>query len=117
MSQCPPQVDPFARDPNLTSGRQYDVHSIAVYNGVVLLLVVDDLGFPGWKPAWFFDTTDVAVPKDWICNTLPGCPELLAGPAFIASSQSAYAKMVELDKSQVTRLRRRIAMSQTPKHG
>jgi hypothetical protein len=72
------------------------------------MLVIDDLNLPGWKPAWLFRTTDHVIPKDWVCNTLPDWPELLVGPDFIANSQQAYTKLVELDVSQVKRLRERI---------
>ena len=108
MSECPAQVEPYARDPNLTPGREYEVHGIAVYEGVVAFLVIDDLDYPGWKPAWLFRPTDRSLPKDWICNTLPDWPELLIGPGFIADSQDAYAQMVELDATQVARLRQRV---------
>jgi hypothetical protein len=88
------------------------VHCIAVYKGVVILLVIDDHDVPSWKPAWLFDTTNGRMPKDWICNTVVDWPELIVGPDFIAGSQGLYALMVELDKSQVKRLRERIKLSQ-----
>lgn len=112
MSDCPPQVEPYARDPNLTAGREYEVHAITVFEGVVSMLVIDDLEYPGWKPAWLFTTTDQTLPQDWVCNAFPDWPELLIGPDFIAGSQEAYAGMVELETLQVQRLRRRIAAAQ-----
>ncbi len=113
ISQCPTRVEPYARDPNVSRGREYDVHSISVYDGVVSYLVIDDLDYPGWKPAWLFRVTDRSIPADWICNSLQDWPELLIGPSFVADSQDAYAKMVELDATQVARLRQRIAAPQT----
>jgi len=112
MSKCPVSVEPYARDPNLTSGREYEVHAITVYNGLVFMLLVDDLDYPGWKPAWLFKTSDCTIPKDWICNTMPDWPDLLLGPDFIANNREAYASMVELEAPQVEKLRNRIVASQ-----
>ena len=108
MSKCPEQVEPYARDPNFTPGREYDVHAIAVYEGVVSFLVINDLKIPGWPPAWLFTVTERSLPKDWICNVFPDWPELVVGPSFIAASQDVYAQMVELDPVQVTRLWQRV---------
>ncbi len=108
MSECPAQIEPYARDPNLTPGREYVVHAVSVYEGVVGYLVIDDLDIPGWPPAWLFRVTERSLPKDWICNAFPDWPELVLGPSFIAASQDAYAQMVELDAAQVARLRQRV---------
>ncbi|ACG75088.1 hypothetical protein AnaeK_3878 [Anaeromyxobacter sp. K] len=34
-----------------------------------MLQVVDDVGYPGWKPAWLFDVVESAIPGDWICSS------------------------------------------------
>lgn len=112
LSQCPPHIEPYARDTNVTMGREYPVHAIAVYEGVVSYLLIDDLNYPSWTPAWLFTTTDLAMPGDWICNAFPGGPELVIGPSFLAESQDAYATMVELDAAQVDRLRQRVVTLQ-----
>jgi hypothetical protein len=107
MSECPVRLERYASDPNVTPEREYEVHAISVYEGVVAFLVINDLDIPAWLPAWLFRVTDRSLPSDWICNSLPDWPELLAGPTFIADSQEAYAGMVELDSAQVGRLRQR----------
>jgi hypothetical protein len=109
MSQCPPAVEPYARDPNLTPGREYDVHAVSVYEGVASVLVIDDADYPGWLPTWLFTPTEHSIPSDWLCNSFPDWPDLLVGPDFIAGSQEGYRAMVELELPQVLRLRLRIA--------
>lgn len=107
MSQCPKHLEAYARNPHLTPGREYDVQAISVYEGVVTFLVIDDLDYPGWRPAWLFTVAERSLPNDWICNALSDWPEFLVGPSFIAESQDAYARMVELEPTQVDRLRQR----------
>ena len=109
MSQCPPKLEPYARDPNLTPGCEYEVQAIVVFDGVASMLVLDDLGYPGWKPVWLLETTEGTLPRDWMCNAFSDWPEVLIGPEFIAGSQEQYSAMVELEAPQVERLRRRIA--------
>ncbi len=108
MAGCPAHIEPYARDPDLTPGRDYEVHAISVYEGVVCFLVINDLDIPGWLPAWLFEITETSLPKDWVCNGFPDWPELVIGPGFIAASQDAYARMVELDAAQVDRLWQRV---------
>src|SRR5690606_21206630 len=103
MSRCPKRVEPFSRDPNLTAEQEYGVHSISVYDGVTVFLVMDDLDYPAWLPAWLFRISDCSIPKDWICNSFLDWPEFLIGPRFIANCQDSYTKMVELDAVQVAR--------------
>ncbi len=114
MAECPKHLEAYARNPNLTPAREYDVQAIAVYEGVVTFLVIDDLNYPGWKPAWLFAVVDRSLPNDWICNALSDWPELLVGPSFIVDTQDSYAKMVELDSTQVARLRQRIELLKLP---
>ena len=108
MSDCPSQVEPYARDPNLTPGKTYDAHAVSVYEGVTLMQVVDDLNYPGWKPAWLFECIDTSIPSDWICNVFADAPELLFGPKFIAESQEAHSAMVELEPGQVDQFHSRV---------
>jgi len=107
MSECPTSVEPFARGQELNPSSEYGVLAVAVYDGVVLFLVIDDLDYPSWAPAWLFRTTDTSIPSDWIGNSFTDWPELLLGPDFIASSQADYQKMVELERGKVALLRER----------
>jgi hypothetical protein len=88
-------------------GKEYEVHAAAVFEGLVLMQVIDDLGYPGWKPAWLFDVVDTTVPTDWICSTFHDDPSFVLGPEFIASSLEGYAAMVELEPEQVERFWKR----------
>jgi hypothetical protein len=73
-----------------------------------MMQVVDDLGYPGWKPAWLFDVIDSLIPRDWICSTFHDDPALVLGPDFIARDLEGYAAMVELDPEQVGRFWNRV---------
>jgi hypothetical protein len=92
----------------VTVGVEYDVHAAAVFEGLVLMLLVDDLGYPGWKPAWLFDVVDSAIPNDWIFCSFHDDPALVLGPDFIARSVESYTAMVELEPGQVERFWSRI---------
>jgi hypothetical protein len=85
----------------ITAGREYSVFALAVFEGKVLLQVVDDLKYPAWLPAWLFDLKDSELPSDWICNVFREEPALVLGPAFVAQDRSAYNRMVELDSESV----------------
>jgi hypothetical protein len=95
----------------VTEGKEYDVYAIAVFNGVVLLQTVDDLGYPAWTPHVIFDVSDSSVPRDWICNVLPEQAEddvsMLIGPEFLAKDLPSYVAMVELEADQVDRFWKR----------
>lgn len=93
----------------VTAGKEYEVHAAAVFEGLVFVQVVDDVGYPGWEPAWLFDVVDPAVPADWICSTFHDDPSLVLGPEFIASSTEHYRAMVELEPAQVEKFWKRVA--------
>jgi hypothetical protein len=73
--------------------------------------MIDDLGYPSWKPAWLFDVVDPSIPGDWICSTFRDDPCLVLGPAFVAGSLEAYAAMVELEPAQVEQFWQRVEKS------
>lgn len=92
----------------LTAGREYDVHAISVFGGQPTFLVVDDLKYPAWYPAWLFDVTATVLPPDWICSVFRAEPVLVLGPKFVASDIDAYEGMVELAADKVEMFWRRI---------
>ena len=61
---CPPHIA-MSNSPHaqvlLTIGKEYDVHAMALFEGVLILQVMydqSDIEFPCWYPAWFFVTID-----------------------------------------------------------
>lgn len=105
---APSQMRPYLGQTLVTVGSQYDVHALAVFQGITLFQVIDDLGYPGWKPAWLFDTVDPAIPADWVCSVFHDDPGLVLGPSFVAESAESYSAMVELDPAQVDRFWNRV---------
>ena len=93
-------------------GKEYEVHSISVFDGVGFLQIVDDVHSPAWYPARLFEVTDGTIPDDWTCNLFPykGLGELsiVLGPEFVASDEASYEAMVQLDPAQVDRFWKRI---------
>ncbi len=85
----------------LTVERHYDVFAVAIFEGQVLLQVVDDLEYPAWLPAWLFELQDTALPSEWICNVFREEPALVLGPVFVAKDLAAYVRMVELEAGAV----------------
>lgn len=96
----------------LTVGRQYEVHAIAVFEGVTRFQVVDDLGYPHWYPTWLFEVSDTTMPSDWICNVFRDEPALVIGPNFVAGDLAAYEAMVELDSEKVDLFWKRVGPSE-----
>lgn len=107
-STAPSQVQPYLGQTLTTVGADYEVHAMSVFEGVVLLQVIDDVGYPGWKPAWLFDVLDSAMPSDWICSTFHDEPSLVVGPSFVAAGLEGYQAMVELEPKQVDLFWRRV---------
>jgi hypothetical protein len=86
----------------LSTGKEYDVHAVSVYNGIVFLQIVDDGQMPELLPRSLFEVVDSSVPDDWICNAFPEGPvQLLLGPAFFADSPASYDGMIDRDAKQV----------------
>jgi hypothetical protein len=109
---CPPGVAGFGSartETHISLGKEYEAHAIAVFQGTVVVQVINDLNIIVWKPAWFFKSHDSFVPVDWICNLFDAEPVMVIGPEFVASSLLAYNSMVELDDDQVQRFRQRLA--------
>jgi hypothetical protein len=112
---APPAVAPFAVQGQvfLTPGREYDVHAIAVFEGVVMFQVADDhwleSRFPAWYPAWFFDVVDPSLADDWIVGAFRAEPVLVIGPNFVASDLQSYEQMAQLYRDNVDRFRARVA--------
>ena len=114
---CPAAVAAFGSpqsDTNITLGKEYEVHALSVFQGVVGLLIVCDVNLPNWLPAWFFEVSEASVPGDWICS-LPGeSLQMVLGPKFIAADEESHNRMVELESESVTAFWQRVdAMPQT----
>ena len=109
-AECPEDIKPWAKADQtfVTVGRHYDVHAIAVFAHVPLVLIVDDLGYPSWDPGWLFEVRDPTPPADWVCNLFHSELSLVCGPAFLAKDEDAYNRMVELDAGQVRRFWERV---------
>ena len=93
IKKCPPSVLSFGYgQPNkvrVTVGRQYIVHAISMLHDCIFYQVVDDLDYPAWYPAWYFDGVDMSLPTDWICNIQRTNLQLIMGPSFIAKTEDA----------------------------
>jgi hypothetical protein len=93
----------------LSTSKEYDVHAVSVYNGIVFVLIVDDLEIPTFDPRVLFDVVDSSIPGDWICNIFPADPvQLVMGPPFVAKDLRSYGGMVDFDREQVDAFWRRI---------
>ena len=96
-------------------GQEYDAQALAVFDGVTVVQVVDDIGMPSWRPAWLFEVVDPSLEDDWVSNIFHGQLTLVVGPDFIARDEESYRAMVELDEQQVERFWKRIECRAT--HG
>lgn len=108
LSACPPRLEPYLRQSFITQGKEYDVHAVALFEGDLMVLVIDDLEYTSWRPVWLFDMCDSSIPVDWICNMFHDEPAMVLGPEFIAKGIDTYSQMVEHDAAQVQRFWERI---------
>ena len=98
----------------VTTGSEYEVFAVSVYEGTAFFLVIDDLDTPVFLAAWLFEVSDPVVPASWICNVNLGNEvTLVAGPEFIAKDLKAYNRMVDQEIEIVEKLRR---SRQDPEH-
>lgn len=111
-SEVASKLSPYLKQRFVTPGKEYEVHAIAVFDAIVFIQTVDDVGNPAWTPSVKFDVSDFAIPGDWICNILTGQPAddvvMLLGPEFVAKSQASYAAMVELEADKVDQFWKRL---------
>jgi hypothetical protein len=111
---CPSAVAAFGSpqsDTNITVGKEYEVHALSVFEGVVGLLIICDVNIPIWLPGWFFEVCKTFVPDDWICTLPSESLQMVIGPEFIAADEASHNRMVELDSESVTAFWRRIEAS------
>jgi hypothetical protein len=103
----------------VTAGREYDVHAISLFDGILHLQIVDDLRYPAWYPSLIFDVTDGLLPADWKCKLFSQSSGnglvMLLGPDFVIRDEESYASMVELDADQVDRFWKRIQKMESEK--
>lgn len=87
---------------SLTAGKQYEGYAVSVYQGVVFVLIDDDLQTIRFYPRSLFEVVDPSIPTDWICNTFPDGPvQLVMGPPYIAKDLQAYEDMVDSRRHSV----------------
>jgi len=108
---CPAAVAAFGSpqsDTNITLGKEYEVHALSVFQGVVCLQIVGDVNIVTWLPSWFFEISEATMPDDWVC-CLPGANlQMVLGPKFLAADESSYNRMVELDSESVAAFWQRV---------
>lgn len=104
---CPPELAALgfsaASQVEVSLGKEYDVHAMSLFRGVLFLQLVDDTDGIAWLPAWLFDVRDSSLPEDFICNLFGGEVGMVIGPEFVAADESSYSRMVELDPALVER--------------
>jgi len=92
----------------ITVGTQYEVFALALFAGVPMLQIINDLGYPVWLPSWLFQVTDMLLPSDFLCNLLESELEMIIGPDFVSRDEDSYRRMVELDPTSVDAFWKRV---------
>src|SRR5687768_2336489 len=72
--------------PDVTTGEQYVVGGLAIFEGAVLVLIIDDANLVAWKPAVMFNVVDATLPDDWMVSLFRGEPTLVLGPSIVAAT-------------------------------
>lgn len=114
-SECPEEIRAFIPGDGayVTIGKEYEVHCLSIFKGLVDLQIVDDLGYPAWYPLVLFEVTDGTLPNDWQCrcftnNEAPGGASMAIGPEFVVKDEASLQAMIELDADQVDRFWKRV---------
>src|SRR5262245_14281111 len=51
---------------HVSPGQSYRVYEMALFNGGLIVLIIDDYRRPNWYPAGLFDVEDGAIPSNWL---------------------------------------------------
>ena len=57
---------------SLEIGRNYNVYSICLWEGVLKYLTIGEENLPSWYPAELFDVVDTMLPLEWYCDVKSG---------------------------------------------
>lgn len=85
----------------LSSDKEYVVFASVLFEGITLLQIIDDIGYPAWYPANLFEVVDTYIPSDWIFNIIEGESIYIIGPSYIAKNLTSYEAMVNLEPEAV----------------
>jgi hypothetical protein len=83
---------------NISIGEEYNVFGMALWQGVILLLLADDYHLPNWVPAQLFSVTDSRLPADWLFLQSDKEGEMLQalwGYERLITDASHYAGLIE----------------------
>ena len=108
VTAIPAKIRPYLTQHFVTPESEYNVYALSVFEGLVMIQIVNDVGFPAWRPAWAFDFVDRSLPDDWMCSVFAEEPSLVLGPAFIAASVKDYEAMAELEADKVHQFWQRV---------
>lgn len=88
--------------------KEYKVFAVAVYRGVVLLLLSDEDELPNWYPVDLFSMSHGRIPEEWFSAMYPGNDDglqFLMGYPRIVSDESHYDALLERDPSAIEAFR------------
>jgi hypothetical protein len=104
----------FTPAKRVTPGKEYSVYAVSVYDGLTIVLHVDDLDTPTFSPTYHFDVVDPQLGSDWICTLHNEQPQLVLGPSYIAKDLEAYSGMADMREAQFSEFWRRILRGVVP---
>lgn len=111
---CPPEISAIGVFPesvtHVTKGKIYEAHAMAVWSGVPVFQLIDDLGSVTWLAGWLFKIESNDIPEDWIINCFEGKVSLVMGPSFLAESAAAYDAMIDEDVEAKTKFWQRVTV-------
>jgi hypothetical protein len=79
---------------------EYFVFAMALYNSVMILLLVDDTGKPNWYPIEFFSFNQPKLPTDWFFSTDVANEHgvgAIWGYQHLVSDPEHYERLIERD--------------------
>jgi hypothetical protein len=112
FEECPPEISAIGVFPDsvthVTKGKIYEAYAIAVWSGVPVFQVIDDLGSVTWLAGWLFKIESNDIPEDWVINCFEGKVSLVMGPSFVAENEAAYDAMIDEEVEAKTKFWQRV---------
>ena len=87
---------------HVSIGKEYWVFAMAVFQSVLILLLIDDTNKPNWYGIELFSVTDSQVPTNWLFSTSIANDhgvEAIWGYERLISDPEHYGALIERDPS------------------
>jgi len=89
---------------NVSTGKEYPVFGMALWQGAIILLLVDDTDKPNWYSLELFAVSDPRLPSDWLFSNTVAVEhdvEAIWGYERLATDPQHYEGLIERHRNAV----------------